>query len=143
MPTLQPGQIVPNFSATNAQGATVQRTDFRAKAALLILFLPPADAQTDEYLAALGDAASGWGRASKAMVVSGEGAREAAGLSLLHDQGGVAAGRFLPEGAAGGWWITDRYGELYAQGAAQSTADLPRPAEFSEWLEFVGMRCGG
>jgi len=143
MPTLQSGQIVPNFSVTDARGATVQRNDFRAKAALLILFLPPADARTEEYLAALGDAASGWGRDHRALVVSGAGAREAGGLALLHDQGGGAAARFLPEGAAGGWFITDRYGELYAQGDAQSTADLPRPAEFTEWLEFVGMRCGG
>jgi microcompartment protein CcmK/EutM len=143
MPTLQSGQIVPNFSVTNAQGAALQRNDFRAKAALLILFLPPADAQTAEYLVALGDAVAGWGRDHAALVVTGEAAREVGGLALLHDRDGAAAGRFLPESAAGGWFITDRYGELYAQGAAQATADLPRPAEFTEWLEFVGMRCGG
>jgi hypothetical protein len=143
MPTLQPGQIVPNFSVTNAQGALVQRNDFRAKAALLILFLPPADAQTDEYLAALADTVGGWGRSHTALVITREAARDLNGLALLHDQDGAAASRFLPEGAGGGWFITDRYGELYAQAAAQNTADLPRPSAFTEWLEFVGMRCGG
>ena len=143
MPTLQSGQVVPNFSVTNAQGATLQRNDFRAKAALLILFLPPADAQTDEYLAALSDTVGGWGRAHTALVITQEAARDLDGLALLHDQDGAAASRFLPAGAPGGWFITDRYGELYAHGEAQSTADLPRPSAFTEWLEFVGMRCGG
>ena len=56
MPTLQSGQSVPNFSVTNAEGATLQRNDFRAKAALLILFLPPADGggQRGEILVGLG-----------------------------------------------------------------------------------------
>ncbi|HEY1017102.1 MAG TPA: hypothetical protein VGE07_30590, partial [Herpetosiphonaceae bacterium] len=59
------------------------------------------------------------------------------------DADGAARQRFLPPEAGGGWFITDRYGELYAQGAVAAVADLPPPAHFSEWMQFVGMRCGG
>ena len=64
-------------------------------------------------------------------------------LRLLYDADGSVRGRFLPSGAAGGWFITDRYGELYAQGAVAAADALPPPAHFSEWMQFVGMRCGG
>ncbi len=143
MTTLQAGQIIPNFTLTSADSQRVSRSDYRGKAGLLVLFVPPADQETATYLAALDAAVASWSREQRALVIAAADL-PALGHSLaLHDPEQTVRQQFLSSPAAGGWFITDRYGELYAQGRAETTSDLPPPQEFTEWMEFVGMRCGG
>ena len=144
MSLIETGSVIPNFSLPDSSGNLVQRTDYRAKAGLLVLFMPPNDAQTAAYLAALNNATAHWRREQKALVIVKQPLSAATPpMTLLVDADHKTAAQFLPAEAAGGWFITDRYGELYAQGVATTTSELPKPHEFTEWMDYVGMRCGG
>ncbi len=142
MPTLQAGQLIPNFTLMSVDGQRISRSDYRGKAGLLLLFLPPADQQTADYLGALDTTVAGWSREQRALVIASDGLPELNHSIGLRDPEHTVRQQFLGS-AAGGWFITDRYGELYAQGSAAATSDLPKPEEYTEWMEFVGMRCGG
>ncbi len=142
MQTLQAGTIVPNFTLQTAMGERFSRGDLRGKAALVIVFLPANDGLNPTYLANLSTAAQRWSHEQKAVVISAEALPPTEGLIVLRDPEAKVLAQFLGEGK-GGWFITDRYGELYAQGQSLSTADLPKPMSLSEWLEYVNMRCGG
>lgn len=143
MASLQPGQIVPNFTLRTADGRPVRRSDYRGNAGLLILFVPPHDALTEEYLLALDQQVAHWSREQRALVVATGPLAGLRHVVALQDPEQAVQKQFLPDDAQGGWLITDRYGELYTQGVASQTSDLPQPQEFGEWLTFVGMRCGG
>ena len=145
---LQPGQVIPAFALPDLHGVLLKRTAYRGRAGLLLVFLPPRDEDTARYAADLRAVVDGWGRDQAALLI----VRDAAELEqlgpggaarLLVDADAAVRGQFLPAGAPGGWFVTDRYGELYSQGVAYTTAELPPPADFAEWLRFVGMRCGG
>ena len=142
MSTLQAGQRIPNFTLTSADNQRISRSGFRGKAGLLILFVPPADAQTEQYVRELDTAVAGWSREQRALVIADQALPALDHSIVLRDPEHAVRPQFL-SGSAGGWFITDRYGELYAQGSAEKTSDLPQPQELSEWMEFVSMRCGG
>jgi len=143
MSLIETGSIIPNFSLPDPHGNLVQRTDYRAKAGLLVLFMPTNDEQNAAYLAALNNATAHWRREQKALVIVSQPLFVAPNVTILVDADHKTAAQFLPAEAAGGWFITDRYGELYAQGVATTTSELPKPHEFTEWMDYVGMRCGG
>jgi hypothetical protein len=143
------GEVVPPFRLPAAQGGMVERGQYRGKASLAIVFVPDLGAETQRFMQALDQAAAGWARDERPLLVARASLEElaplASGLSvpLLADVAGTIRARYLPDEAAGGWFTTDRYGELYGQGLVQSAAELPEPAELRRWLEFIGCQCGG
>lgn len=139
---LAPGQTIPMFALPRVTGALFRRADIRGRAALAILVLPD-DMAVSDYLAGLEAHASSWGRSERAIVITRSPlSLETPHLVALHDADGSVS-RQLVGTNPGGWLITDRYGQLYAQGVIRSEKDLPEPAELLEWLEWVGMRCSG
>ena len=143
MSMINTGQLIPNFTLTNAAGQRISRSDYRGKAGLLILFVPPDDLETAPYLLALDQTVGRWSREQRALVIGAQALPDLRHSIGLLDPDQTVRQQFLPDPAVGGWFITDRYGELYAQGQAATTGDLPNGQEFTEWMEFVGMRCGG
>jgi hypothetical protein len=143
------GEVVPPFRLPDARGGVVERAQYRGKASLAIVFLPDLEAETRRFIEALAQAAAAWARDERPVLIAQAALEElaplAAGLSipLLADVEGAIRARYLPDEAAGGWFTTDRYGELYAQGLVQSAAELPAPAELRSWLEYIGCQCGG
>jgi hypothetical protein len=142
MSKLQAGQLVPNFTLTSVDNQRISRSDYRGKAGLLILFVPPADGGAEQYLRELDATVAGWSRGQRALVIADAAPAGLGHSVVLRDPDQTVRPQFLAD-AAGGWFITDRYGELYAQGSAEHVGELPKPQELSEWMEFVSMRCGG
>lgn len=143
---LQPGSVVPTFTLPTPDGTQISRSEYRGKAALLLLFLPVAEPAMTIYLEELDAAMRSWPREQTALVIAppdSDDVPDSVHYRVLLDSENTVHQQFLPQDTPGGWFITDRYGELFAQGAAQSTADLPQPEEFTDWLEHVGMRCSG
>ena len=62
-------------------------------------------------------------------------------FKVLIDGNGKVRGRFLPEGAAAGLFLLDRYAELYRQWVVRSVADLPPANEVADWMQAIGMQC--
>ncbi len=60
---------------------------------------------------------------------------------VLIDAGGKVRERYLPEGAAAGLFLLDRYADLYRQWVVQSVADLPSAEEVSGWMQAISMQC--
>ncbi len=63
-------------------------------------------------------------------------------FTLLIDTDGKVRDRYLPEGAAAGLFVLDRYGALYRQWLVQDVAELPEAEEVAGWLQAVGLQCG-
>ena len=145
MPILQAGKLVPMFTLPTSDGnRTVQRQDLRGKAALLLLWMPPHEETTNHYHAQLDHELATWGDQQRAHVISDDDLPDMNHALTLHDANHAVAAHFFDQNEAkGAWFITDRYGELFAQGTANSIADLPVPATFTEWIEYVNMRCSG
>ena len=146
---IKAGTVIPSLRLPDARGGIVDRQKYRQHASLAIVFLPDLGPASQRYLRELSASAARWARDEKALAVLPASPDELSALGqelelpLLADVEGQARAQFLPEGARGGWFATDRWGELYAQGAAQSALDLPPPDELRGWLDFIGCECGG
>ncbi len=63
-------------------------------------------------------------------------------FTVLVDAEGSVRARFLPEGAAAGLFLLDRYADLYRQWLVASIGELPSPEEISGWMEAISNQCG-
>ncbi|GIV96425.1 MAG: hypothetical protein KatS3mg057_1082 [Herpetosiphonaceae bacterium] len=146
---IKAGEVVPAFYLPDARGQVVSRQQYRGHSNLLIIFLPEMGPASMNYLRALSRDASSWARDETALVIVKASVEDLAPLagdltiSLLADVEGKVHARYLPDETAGGWFATDRWGELYAQGHVSSASELPPPAELRGWLEFIACECGG
>ena len=62
-------------------------------------------------------------------------------FTVLIDAEGSVRSRFLPEGAAAGLFLLDRYADLYRQWLVPAIAELPPADEVSGWMQAIAMQC--
>jgi peroxiredoxin len=148
-PQLAVGKPAPNFTLPTADGRSVTRSAYRARKHLVVIFLPCVDLPAREYLEALRDR---YGEVRDAdaeiLAVCTDPAAAADGLRaaldvpfpLLLDPEGTAARRYLPDGAAMGVFILDRYAALRAQWAV-AAPPLPPAQEVVDWLYAIDRIC--
>ena len=148
-PRLEVGKPAPNFTLASAAGGEVTRSAYRARKHLALLFLPVVDLPAREYVEALRDcygeirAADG-----EVLVVVSDSGASADGLQaaldvpfpLLLDPDGAATRKFLPDGAAMGVFILDRYATLHAQWTL-TARPLPHIQELVDWINVVDRQC--
>ena len=60
---------------------------------------------------------------------------------VLVDADGKVRDRYLPDGAAAGLFLLDRYADLYRQWLVDKLADLPPAEEVAGWMQAVAMQC--
>jgi peroxiredoxin Q/BCP len=148
-PRLEVGKPAPNFTLPAAAGGTIKRSAYRARKHLALLFLPVVDLPSREYLEALRDCYAEIREADgEVLVVVSDRGASAEGLQaaldvpfpLLLDPDGAATSKFLPDGAAYGVFILDRYATLHAQWAL-TARPLPNIQELIDWLNVVDRQC--
>jgi peroxiredoxin len=148
-------QLIPPLTARTSAGATVRAWDYKQKKSLLIAFLH-ADCPLCQAFAVRAASRSGefMERDSVALLISLEPPRWGVVTSppvvLASDTNGRAAQEYLgtdvfgPLGLARvGLFITDRYGELFAQWEARDADGLPPLAEAFKWLTHTQLGCAG
>jgi peroxiredoxin len=148
-------QLIPALTARTPAGATVRAWDYKQKKSLLIAFLH-ADCPLCQAFAARVASRSGefMERDSVALLISLEqprwGVDGSPPVVLASDTNGRAAQEYLgtdvfgPLGLARvGLFITDRYGELFAQWEARDADGLPPLAEAFKWLTHTQLGCAG
>jgi peroxiredoxin len=146
-------QLVPPLTVRTPAGGTVRAWDYKQKKSLLIAFLH-ADCPLCQAFAARVASRSGEfiERDSVALLVSlGSprwGVDASAPVVLASDTNGRAAQEYLgtdvfgPQGLARvGLFITDRYGELFAQWEARDADGLPPLVDALKWLTHTQMLC--
>ncbi len=148
-PRLEVGAQAPNFTLPSVAGGGVTRSSYRARKHLALIVLPFVDLPGREYLEELRERYAEI-RASDGEVLvlvtdpgaSAEGLRAAIEVPfpLLLDSGGSVAGRLLPDGAAHGVVILDRYATVRAQWAL-TAPPLPPVDEIVEWLTAIDRQC--
>ena len=148
-------QMIPAVTARAADGRAVRAWDYKQKKNLVIAFLHAGCAGCEDLLKTLaGRAAELAEREAVALVIFSEtpSARVVENLPaqivVATDMSGRAQKAFLGReafGAAGqrltGVFVTDRYGELYAQWSGADDAGLPGMGEVLEWLGQIQVAC--
>jgi peroxiredoxin len=148
-------QLIPPLTARTARGGTVRAWDYKQKKSLLIAFLHADCPLCRAFAARLASRAAELAeRDSAAMLISLEpprwGVEAPPPVVLASDTNGRAAQEYLgsdvfgPMGLARvGLFVTDRYGELFAQWEARDADGLPALADAFKWLTFTQMGCAG
>jgi hypothetical protein len=62
-------------------------------------------------------------------------------FTVVIDADGRVREQYLPDGAVAGLFVLDRFADLYYQWNVGTLADLPAPAEVSEWMQAIGTQC--
>lgn len=62
-------------------------------------------------------------------------------FTVLIDADGKVRAQYLPEGAAAGLFLLDRYADLYHQWLVQNVADLPTAEDVAGWMQAISMQC--
>ena len=148
-------QLIPPITAHTAAGRTVRAWDFKQKKNLIIAFLDAGCPATAKFLRELaGQAARMVELETQALIIFSE--LPPASLAeispkeiiLAADMSGRAARAFLGKDALAyggpatwGIFVTDRYGELYAQWSGGASASLPAPGEVFSWLLRIEIAC--
>jgi hypothetical protein len=161
-------QIIPPVTLRAADGRTVRAWDFKQKRALVIAFLHGDCATCREYVAALAAAAPQLQDQDATALAVFPGTPDArvpnlpANIVVGTDLTGSALRAYLGKQAidrssgqmGAGVFITDRYGELFAQWPAEDGdsappragvgAHVPLPAvtDLLGWLAHIQMACG-
>lgn len=146
-PLLRVGAQAPNFTLEASDGTPIRRSAYRARRNLAIILLPDLGPAALAYLAQLRDAYAAI-RAEDSEALALMAAVDRAALRaaidlpfpLLHDPAGAVTRRYLPEQAAYGLFILDRYATIYAQWAL-ATPDLPPVSAVVAWLNAVDCQC--
>lgn len=148
-------QLIPPLTARTATGGTVRAWDYKQKKSLLIAFLhaecPLCQAFAARVVSRRGEFVE---RDSAALLVALEpprwGVESSPPVVLATDTNGRAAQEYLgtdvfgPLGLARlGLFVTDRYGELFAQWEARDADALPPLAEAFMWLTHTQLGCAG
>jgi peroxiredoxin len=148
-------QLIPPLTVRTATGGTVRAWDYKQKKSLLIAFLHAECPLCQAFAARVASRSSEFlERDSAALLVSLEpprwGVAASAPVVLASDTNGRAAQEFLgadvfgPQGIARvGLFITDRYGELFAQWEARDADGLPPLADAFKWLTHTQLGCAG
>jgi AhpC/TSA family len=152
---LRTRELIPPLTLHAHDGRTVRAWDFKQKKNLVILFLHAECVPCDEFLRQVAAESAVWKR-NGAVV-----------LAALLSSPGRALADFLPENivvgvdATGrganaylgrdilapagegrlGVFVTDRYGELYAQWGVGPGHDFPRVEKIEAQLELIEMSC--
>jgi len=152
---LRTRQIIPPLTLHALNGKTICAWDFKQKKNLIIAFLHAGCVPCDDFLRQLAAESVVW-KEGEAVVLAAllESPPRALADSLPDtlivgvDASGRAANAYLgrdtlsPAGVARlGVFITDRYGELFAQWQVDATHDFPDIAAIRLWLERVEMAC--
>ena len=148
-------QLIPPLTARTAAGETVRAWDYKQKKSLLISFLHSDCPLCQIFATRLASrAADLLERDSVALLVSLEtprwGVHASPQVVLASDRTGRAVQEYLGADAFGplglarvGLFVTDRYGELFAQWEARDADGLPALAEPFKWLAHIQIRCEG
>lgn len=147
-------QLVPPLTIHTPEGRTVRAWDYKQKKNLVIAFLDTDCAPCEEFLRALVDSAAALREkdAVALVVFLEQPARRMTdslppGIIIGSDMPGNSSRAFLGEDAfasrgfvRGGVFVTDRYGELFAQWAIERHK-FPAIAEILSALDHVEMAC--
>jgi AhpC/TSA family len=147
-------QLISPITARTADGAIVRAWDFKQKRNLVIAF-PHADCTScATWLSQLAERAADLSeREAVGLVIYAETPPRLAGnleapFIVAGDVTGNSQRAFLGREAFGpagldrvGVFVTDRYGELYAQWAARDAGELPVPAEIFSALWQIQVAC--
>jgi hypothetical protein len=147
-------QLIPPVTARTADGAIVRAWDFKQKRNLVIVFLHADCARCDAWLEQLAAIATDLAepeavglilyaetppRAARDLQAPMVGAADVTGRSQRAFLGRDAFG---PAGLDRvGVFVTDRYGELYAQWLARDAGELPAPREILSALWQIQVAC--
>ena len=147
-------QLIPPVTARAADGAIVRAWDYKQKCNLVIAFLHADCARCEEWLAQLAARAADLGeRDAVCLVIYAEAPPRASGLVespmiAAADVTGHSQRAFLGRDAFGpagldrvGVFVTDRYGELYAQWVVRDAGKLPASAEILSTLWQIQVAC--
>jgi peroxiredoxin len=148
-------QLIPPLTARTLAGDTVRAWDYKQKKSLLIAFLHADCPLCRAFAARLVSRSFEFAeRDSAAMLVTLDPPRwdvqSTPQVVLASDTNGRAAQEYLGTDAFGpmglarvGLFITDRYGELYAQWEARDADGLPSLLEALKWLTHTQLGCAG
>lgn len=148
-------QLIPPLTARTAAGDTVRAWDYKQKKSLFIAFLHADCPLCKAFVERLASRnAELLERDSAALLVSLEpprwGVQTPPQVVVASDTNGRAAQDYLgadvfgPMGLARvGLFITDRYGELFAQWEARDADGLPPLADAFKWLTHTQLGCAG
>jgi hypothetical protein len=148
-------QMIPPITAHTAAGRTIRAWDFKQKKNLIIAFLDAGCPATEIFLRHLaGQAARLTELEAQALVIFPELPRSALAeispqeIILAADMSGRATRAYLGKDALShggpatwGIFVTDRYGELFAQWSGGGNASLPAVGEILSWLLRIEMEC--
>jgi hypothetical protein len=148
-------QMIPPITAHTAAGRTIRAWDFKQKKNLIIAFLDAGCPATESFLRQLASQAARLIELeAQALVIFSElpppvlveiSPKE---IILAADMSGRAARAYLGKDAFSyggpatwGIFVTDRYGELYAQWTGGASTSLPAVGEILGWLLRIEIEC--
>ena len=146
-------QLVPPLTARTPAGETVRAWDYKQKKSLLIAFLHAECPLCQAFAARVASRNDEFKeRDSLALLISVErprwGVEPAPHVVLGVDTNGRAAQEYLGADAFGpvglnhvALFVTDRYGELYAQWESRDADGLPTLADALKWLAHTQLGC--
>jgi hypothetical protein len=147
-------QLIPPVTARTADGALVRAWDYKHKRNLVMAFLHADCARCEAWLAQLASQAADLSeREAIGLVIYAETPPRAAvtlatPMIAVADVTGHSQRAFLGREAFGplgldrvGIFVTDRYGELYAQWVARDAGELPAPGEILSTLWQIQVAC--
>lgn len=118
--TIRPHDLMPMFTANNADGTHVRYDDIWQRRNLLLVSLPNDDPTGATYATTLGVLEPDLAAYDAALIIT------TTRIEGVPSPGVVVA---------------DRWGEVYYVQEADRAAALPPPAELVEWLRFVRNEC--
>jgi peroxiredoxin len=148
-------QLIPPLTARTLTGGTVRAWDYKQKKSLLIAFLhadcPMCQAFVERLVSRTSEFAE---RDSVAFLVTLDaprwGVQPTPQVILATDTNGRVAQEYLGEDVFGpqglarvGLFITDRYGELYAQWESRDADGFPPVTDAFKWLTHTQLGCAG
>jgi hypothetical protein len=147
-------QLIPPITARTADGAIIRAWDFKQKRNLVIAFLHADCVRCEGWLGQLNARAADLSESeAMSLIIYPETPPRAAGILTnpiiaAADVTGHSQRAFLGREAFGpagqdrvGVFVTDRYGELYAQWVALDADGLPIPAEILSTLWQIQVAC--
>jgi AhpC/TSA family len=152
---LSPRQLIPPLTIHTSEGRTVHAWDFKQKKNLVIAFLHADCPACREFLARLAIAGREFAeREAIALIVLLETPSRTlaeglpAEIVLGTDVSGRSVRNFLGKDALSsqgleelGVFVTDRYGEVFAQWAVSDHNQLPGITEILSWLGHIEIAC--
>jgi hypothetical protein len=118
--TINTGDLVPMFTATNLTGTRVDYHDLWQRKNLVLATLPPDDAPATAYAAALSRLTASMASHEAVLIVT------TTPIAGIPSPGVVVA---------------DRWGEVYYVTHASRASELPEPDALMAWLQYIQNEC--